>query len=68
MKKDSKESLKWFRRAAQDGHEPAANNLGIAYVNGLAKVDCAEAAKWFAQAAEAGYADAQYNLGVLHEA
>lgn len=61
---DSGEAVKWFRRAAEQGHPDAQNNLGFMYVYGRGVAqDDAEAAKWYRRAAEQGYAGAQFNLG-----
>ena len=52
------EAVKWYRKAAEQGHAAAQNNLGAMYANGqgVARSD-AEAVKWFRKAAEQGYAD-----------
>lgn len=50
---DGKEAVKWLARAAEQGHQQAANALGMMYVSGLGvKIDEAEAKKWFAVAAK----------------
>lgn len=60
---NTEEVVKWFRKAAEQGHADALYELGKCYDNGrdVAKDD-AEAAEWFHKAAEQGDADAQYNF------
>jgi TPR repeat protein/DNA-binding IscR family transcriptional regulator len=56
------------RRAAEQGHAIAQNNLGIMYSSGQGvPQDDAEAAKWYRRAAEQGEAFAQYNLGIMYD-
>jgi TPR repeat protein len=61
------EAVKWFRRAAEQNHAGAQNNLGACYENGrgVAKNDT-EAVKWYRKAAEQSYAAAQFNLGACY--
>ncbi|MEW6647288.1 MAG: sel1 repeat family protein [Pseudomonadota bacterium] len=48
---DGAEAVKWLTRAAEQGHQQAANTLGMMYVSGLGvKMNEAEAQKWFALA------------------
>ena len=62
--KNEAEAVKWFRRAAEQGHVLAQYNLGLSYYNGEGVVkNEAEAAKWYRKAAEQGDADAQCKLG-----
>jgi len=50
---DGAEAVKWLARAAEQGHQQAANTLGMMYVSGLGvKMDEAEAKRWFAVAAK----------------
>lgn len=50
---DGKEAVKWLARAAEQGHQQAANALGMMYVSGMGvKMNEAEAKKWFALANE----------------
>ena len=66
--KDAAEAVKWFRKAAEQGHSDAQNKLGCCYEEGSGvKKDLAEAAKWYRKAAEQGNAPAQYNLGVCYK-
>ena len=57
-------ALQLYRRAADQGHTDAANNLAIMYFRGVGvPYDDTEAAKWFLRAAELGDANAQRNIG-----
>ena len=60
-------SIKWYRKASEQGYARAQTNLGVMYANGrgVAK-DEVLAVEWYRKAAEQGYADAQYNLGVMY--
>ena len=65
---DYVEAVKWFRKAAKQGHLEAQDNLGLCYRDGLGVAkDYVEAVKWFRKAAEQGNASAQYNLGACYE-
>jgi TPR repeat protein len=68
QEKDIAESLKWYRKAAEQGHAEAQNWLGMCYLNGwgIAK-DHKSAVEWLKKAAEQGNALAQFNLGVCYE-
>ena len=67
-KKNYTEAVKWYRKAAEQGHAGAQNNLGYCYKNGYGVTkDYAEAVKWYRKAAEQGNDLAQYNLGVCYE-
>jgi len=65
---DYKESAKWFRKAAEQGHVEAQCRLGAYHLKGLGDVekDNNEAMKWFRKAAEQGHAEAQHELGVFY--
>ena len=64
---DYSEAVEWFRKAAEQGHAGAQNNLGVCYENGRGVLkDYSEAVKWYRKAAEQGHAGAQYNLGVCY--
>jgi len=64
---DKAEAVRWFRKAAEQGHADAQFNLGLMYGKGEGVAqDKAEAVRWFRKAAEQGVAAAQYNLGVMH--
>lgn len=59
---------KFYRIAAEQGHEDAQNNLGMLYANGEGvQVNYTEAAKWFRKAAEQGSAESQFALGWCYE-
>ena len=62
-------AVKWYRKAAEQGHRIAQSNLGLMYANGkgVPKND-ALAVKWYRKAAEQGYARAQFNLGNKYRA
>eukprot|EP01052_Picozoa_sp_SAG31_P015483 SAG31_NODE_996_length_10492_cov_4.648802_7_plen_238_part_00 len=66
--KDEAEAVRWFRKAAEQGHSDAQAMLGLCYDNGsgVAK-DEAEAVRWYRKAAEQGDSDAQYSLGVCYD-
>lgn len=53
VRKDEKEAVKWYRKAADRGHPKAQFSLGACYAEGTGvfKND-AEAAKWYRKAAE----------------
>jgi len=61
------EAVKWVRKAAEQNHAEAQNNLGFWYGSGqgVAK-DYVEAVKWWRKAAEQNYANAQFNLGYCY--
>ena len=63
--KEYTEAIKWFRKAAEQGHAKAQYDLGDCYSHSGRGVDydLVEAVKWFRKAAEQGYAKAQYRLG-----
>ena len=56
--------IKYYRKAAEHGHEAACENLAMAYGMGDGvPEDKVEAHKWFLKAAELGSAFAQYIVG-----
>jgi hypothetical protein len=60
---DYAEALKWFSRAAEQGHAGSQNNLGIMYNSGLGvPKNTTEAIKWWRKAADQGYPDAIESL------
>ena len=64
---NSKEAVKWFRKAAEQGHALAQYNLGDCYYQGRGVAqDSKEAVKWFRKAAEQDYVLAQYRLAVYY--
>jgi uncharacterized protein len=63
---DPVQAAKCWRRAAEQGHAQAQNNLGrVCEEAGGAKYS--EAVLWYTKAAEQGYLLGQFNLGVLYE-
>ncbi|MBO7224189.1 MAG: sel1 repeat family protein, partial [Kiritimatiellae bacterium] len=59
VQQDYAEAVKWFRKAAEQGHAGAQYRLGICYGKGLGvPQDHEEAAKWVRKAAEQGDAGA----------
>jgi len=56
---DYAEAVKWYRRAAEQGHAESQHNLGLCFSEGKGvPKDEAEAIKWFRKSAEQGQADA----------
>ena len=65
--KDYTEAVKWWLKAAEQGHARAQHQVGLRYDRGEGvSEDKAEAAKWFRKAAEQGGMSAQYKLGVMY--
>ncbi len=59
--------MKWYRKAAEQGHAEAQQNLGVMYANGQGVAeDYGEAMKWYLKAAEQGDAHAQSILGFMY--
>ena len=57
----------WFRKAAEQGHAVAQNNLGVCYFKGQGvPQDYAQAVIWYNKSVEQGLADAQFNLGISY--
>lgn len=66
--KDEAAAVKFFRKAAEQGHDTAQYDLGWCYENGRGvKRNDAEAVGWYRKAAEQDNALAQNNLGVCYE-
>ena len=64
---DYGEAVRWYRRAAEQGHVSGQYNLGFMYGNGRGVVqDDTEAVRWYRRAAEQGHALGQTNLGVMY--
>ena len=60
VRKDEKEAIDWFRKAANQGNLDAQYNLGRCYKNGDGvNQDMLRAAKWFYKAAKQGDKDAK---------
>jgi hypothetical protein len=65
--KDSAETERWYRKAAEQGDAVAQSDLGVMYANGDGvPKDSAEAVRWFRKAAEQSHAAAQSNLGKMY--
>lgn len=65
--KDYAETRKWWRKAADQGHEKAQEFLGAMYYfgQGVPK-DYAEALKWYIRSADQGNTQAQKGLGYMY--
>ena len=67
--KESREAVSWFRKAAEQGHAKAENQLGECYRDGHGvEPDLSEAVRWFEKAAEQNNPEALFNLGFLYYA
>jgi tetratricopeptide (TPR) repeat protein len=65
--KDYVEAVKWFRKAAEQGHALAQYNLGCCYDNGYGvSKDYLVAAKWYRKAAYQNFAPSQYSISLLY--
>jgi TPR repeat protein len=61
------ESLKWYRKAAENGQVEAQYRLGFIYEQGRGvPVDYVESASWWRKAADQGHAGAQFSLGYCY--
>jgi len=61
-------AVRWYRRAAKQGHEIAMNNLACCYNTGEGvKTSSNKALKWFKRSATSGNSSACFNLGLLYE-
>jgi TPR repeat protein len=69
-KESKKEALRWFQKAAEQGHVEAQYWTGLYYRYGLEVVaeDKAESDVWFSKAAEKGHTGAMRKLGRYREA
>ena len=66
--KEPKQSVEWYRLAAERGLAEAQFNLGVIYANGEGgDGGFREAAKWYRLAAKQGFTRALHNLGVMHD-
>ena len=69
VSQDYAEALKWYRKAAEQGHSIAQYNVGVLYYRAVGThQDLAEAARWWHKAAVQGNAEAQLSLGALYYA
>jgi uncharacterized protein len=65
---DFVQAAQWYRKAADNGHPLAQNNLARLYLEGLGVAQSdAEAMKWYLRAASEGFAPAQNNVGYMYE-
>ena len=64
---DDTKAVKWFRKAAEQGHAGAQFNLGKSYALGQgAPQDDTKAVRWYRQAAEQGHVSGQNSLGIMY--
>ena len=65
--KDPVEGVKWYRKSAEQGFEPAQYILGVTYENGDGVTqDYVEAVRWYRKSAGGVIALPQYALGVCY--
>ena len=63
----TKKAVKWYSKAAKQGHSSAQNKLGSCYLYGTGvKVNDAKAFEWYRKSAEQGNAEALFNLSDLY--
>ena len=67
MTKDDTLAVRWFHKAAEQGHAQAQNSLG-AYYSDPNVADYEQAVYWYRRAVEQGHVQAQSNLGILYYA
>ena len=59
--------MRWYRKAADQGHAGAQSNLGNRYRTGQGvKQDSAAAVRWYRKAAAQGSGAVQYSLGLMY--
>ncbi|MDH3466506.1 MAG: protein kinase [Gammaproteobacteria bacterium] len=65
--RDDAEAVKWYRRAAEQGYDPAQNAMGVMYAQGrgVARDDRA-ALEWYRRAAAQCNTDAQTDIGNMY--
>ena len=66
MPQDDAEAVAWYRKAAEQGHVDAQNNLGMYATGEGVPQDNVEAVAWLRLAAEQGDARAQVALGAMY--
>ena len=67
VEKNLVESLKWYRKAAENGQVEAQYRLGFIYEQGRGvPVSYVESASWWRKAADQGHAGAQFSLGYCY--
>ncbi len=68
VKRNFKEAVKWYSKAAKQGHAGAQTNLGLMYRDGSGvKKSYKKAVKWFSKAAEQNNPRGQVSLGYMYE-
>ncbi|MDE7412625.1 MAG: sel1 repeat family protein, partial [Muribaculaceae bacterium] len=68
VSKDKAEAVRWYWKAAEQGHVKAQLFLGTSYENGIGvSMDDQEAAKWYRKAAEQGDDWAQFLIACKYE-
>ncbi len=68
VSRDIAEAVKWYSKAAEQGHVDAQNWLGDLYQDGIfVPQDDAEATKWYSKAAKQGDAKAQSKLDEMKD-
>ena len=66
MEKDNTEAVKWYRKAADQGHASAQNSLGIMYAKGWGVIqNDVEAYKWWNLAAAQGVGSAKKSKAIV---
>jgi uncharacterized protein len=68
VRRNKKEAIRWYLKAAEAGLAPAQHALGVLHCYGRGKPNYPEAVRWYRRAAEQGHAGAQNNLGIMYEA
>ena len=64
--KNSAEAVKWYRKAAEQGHTKAQSSLGVMYAKGEGvPVNDVKAYMWFSLAQAQGSKPAADNLGII---
>lgn len=67
-KEDYNQAVKWYTKAANQGHAKAQDQLGCCYMFGKGvTTDNREAEKWFRKSAAQGFNGAYFSLGLLYE-
>ncbi len=66
---DAKEAVRWYQKAAGQGHPGAQYNLGLFSQYGRCGLpkDEEKAVEWYRKAAEGGLLEAQYSLGLCFQ-
>ena len=68
VKQDYQQALYWYQKAAEQGHDKAANNLGCMYLDGRGVAqDYEKAAWWLELSAQKNDTYALLNLGSMYE-